>query len=517
MKRPEPSGNPARGPGRRLMWMLVATSVLPLAALSLCYLFQVPLGLPGKFTYLYSPIVPDRLGETPAALLISGLIASAVWLMGAPGAARARTAALLATIGVLLLGRWVFVAPLEYLSQHHFNMSSPAHDGAFLMESRELLERGVGAYVADFPQRTRTPREIMRGTRVLSNPPATTLLAAVVRHTLDRSPGLAAWCFATLVDEPLVPPEARTAVARAIVFALLLHVLWLAAWPVWLVIGRLAGLSAAAALAAATIIVFTPSTLTFAPGKDPAQLLTAGIPLLLWLHSVRRGSWLAGGVAGAAFVAVSYVGLVHIWLGAIVLVATCIAQRGAAGVLLRRNVLPAGCGALAAIGGLALLGIDWVGTMRAVAAAQALVTRGPDAMPWMWQLLGVPLFLLFAGPGVLLALIGLPGKRAAGADGAGARGGALLEHAAPLALVVMLATVVFTNAETPRLWIPLAPLLILGAARRVGSWLERRRVALALIVLAQLAVGVAQWSLMDMREAENRLAMRDGQGARMFD
>ena len=56
--------------------------------------------------------------------------------------------------------------------------------------------------------------------------------------------------------------------------------------------------------------------------------------------------------------------------------------------------------------------------------------------------------------------------------------------------IVMLATIGFTNAETPRLWIPFVPLVLLGAAMRfarVTDGSKETRTLLTLLVLAQLA------------------------------
>jgi hypothetical protein len=73
----------------------------------------------------------------------------------------------------------------------------------------------------------------------------------------------------------------------------------------------------------------------------------------------------------------------------------------------------------------------------------------------------------------------------------------------------MLLTVGFTNLETPRLWIPFVPLLLLGSLLRIEALRQpSRRVALALAVLVatQVTAAALQWSFMDMRETESRLA-----------
>lgn len=505
-------------------WLLIAVAVVPLAALLVLYTWQVPLGLPGKFTYLYSPIVPRRAAVVPAALVACTVISAGVWLLGAAAAPRRRIGGACVAVGVGALGCWAFASPPQYLSQHNFNMNSPSHDGAFLAESRYLLERGVMRYLADFPERTRTPREVMRGTRVLSNPPATTLLAGAVRSTLDSSPSLTTRMFDFWIGDPEVSAEDRLPVTRAIIFSLVLHACWLLAWPLWFAIARLAGLAPALAAVAATIAWVTPATLGFTPGKDPGQLFTTALPLLAWMLALRaRGNGttaLFAASAGGLAIAVAYVGLIHLWLAIIVLAATLIAAHDRRRRILVFMLMPAIAGALLVLGGLAAAGVDWVTTMRAVAAAQALVTRGPDAMPWSWQLLGAPLFLLLAGPGVLLALVGLarPGISSSAQTPAKSDAPpALFRVAALLSLAVMSATVIFTNAEASRLWIPFVPLLVIGAAQAIPPWLASRTHLLAAILLIHLACSLVEWSFMDLRESENRLAIRANQGARMFD
>ena len=73
----------------------------------------------------------------------------------------------------------------------------------------------------------------------------------------------------------------------------------------------------------------------------------------------------------------------------------------------------------------------------------------------------------------------------------------------------MLATVGFTNLETPRLWIPFVPLLLLGGMLRIEALRQPSRrlaLALALLVATQITAAALQWSFMDMRETETRLA-----------
>ena len=78
-----------------------------------------------------------------------------------------------------------------------------------------------------------------------------------------------------------------------------------------------------------------------------------------------------------------------------------------------------------------------------------------------------------------------------------------------LAAAVMLVTIGFTNMETPRLWIPFMPLLLLGAALQLRVFRDtggQARLLLAVLVLVQTACSATQWSFLDAREAETRLS-----------
>ncbi|MFQ5807052.1 MAG: hypothetical protein ACE5I3_11450 [Phycisphaerae bacterium] len=495
-------------------WRLLALAVLlPLLAAILLFKLNVPLGKPGKFVYLYSPIVSQRLAALPSALLLAALLGGGVWLAFSGRKWRCRAGFFLVTLGCMGGAGWAFFAPPSFRSQHFFNMQSPSHDGAFLTEASYVRRLGVRSYLPHFPRRAQAPPEEMRGTRVLSNPPATTLLAVGVISLMERSPRLTRALHALGTDQDL-PPEAALLVTVSTGFACALLLPWLLAAPFVYGSGRLF-LSPPSALAFALVCLFSPMTLLFSPGKDPAQLLTVALPLWLWLLAWRRRRSWAAALAGGAFVLACLVSLVHVWVATVVCVATFLGtsaeQRGR---FILRTGLPALCGMLAAIGALALFaGLDFFATAWSVAGSQAQVTRGDNAMPFVWQLLGVPLFVLFAGPALWSVGLWLPLRRLRDAE---ARFGFYLLLGS---VVVMLATVGFTNLETPRLWIPFTPLLLLGPALQLPAFRQptkRLAVLLATLVFLQFSAAAAQWSLMDMREAETRLLQRQDGGARFF-
>jgi hypothetical protein len=251
------------------------------------------------------------------------------------------------------------------------------------------------------------------------------------------------------------------------------------------------------------------------------------------------------------------VSLVHVWVAAIVLAACLLHARkhpDALRSLLLRAVLPAAL--TAALVALALVwstGLNVLETARAVAAAQAEVTRGPDAMPFLWQTLGIPLFLLFAGPACWATALWLLAGRRRGSQpdtprpakrdrshfaprrraAARARNDDAdpqttdrpIEHARlgryllAITLLVLIATVGFTNVETPRLWIPFVPLILLGTMLQLpacrGNSPRTARLLAALVIL-QISCSAVQWHWMDMRESEHRLLPGDDGRARFF-
>lgn len=514
------AGAPAEGPAEaslgRLRWqLLLVATILPLAVTSLLSRLEVPLGCPGRFVYLYSPVLSLRLVAVVAALPLGGLLALGAWGLGAGVRWKRAASAVLVVVMTAALGCWTYLAPPYPVQQHYFNANSPSHDGAFVQEAVRIED--MVAYVREFPQRALTPPEEMRGTRVVSNPPGMTLLVRGVQYLLYAWPGLAVWVGQPLEGAALTPGLHYAGTVGLATFGAL-TLLWVAAALPLYAVGRLF-LPPPAAAVYALVCVFTPATLVFTPGKDPAQLLTVAVPLWLWLWSWRGGGVIAGLLAGVGFVGALLAGLVHVWIAAVAVVACFLAAwRGGERIGQRawRTLVPTVLGALAAVAVL-YFGCEmnlWA-TIRAAAQAQAEVTRGPDAMPLAWQVLGVPLFLLFCGPALwALGMWGAAGvNRHDAPAGAEARLGRYLVLGSAL---VMLGTVGFTNSETPRLWIPFVPLLVLGMmlsqpALRTPDRAGRR--LLAVLVFVQLAVSTTQWALMDMRETENRLISERYYGA----
>ena len=493
---------------RRTDWELLALAALvPLAVGVVLFQLDVPLGKPGTLVYPYSPIVVRRIAALPVAVLLALVLAGATWLAASGSKVRRRAGLLFVGVGCIVIAGWSFFAPPDCLSQHFFNMLSPSHDGAFLTESRHVAD--LSDYLREFPQRAATPPEEMRGTRVISNPPGTTLLAVGVRRALPNCPPLRWLTDWTISAETAGQPDLRGQALPAVAFAWVLTALWLLSTPFIYLAGRLF-LPAGPAAALSVVCLVSPMTLLFTPGKDAAQLLTVAVPLWLWLWAYRRGWLWPAAAAGGVLVLSCMVSLVHVWVAAALWVACALHARGTGGrwrSLWLRHTPAALAGALVVALLLYLLW-DWnvLASAWAATRSQAQVTRGPEAMPLVWQTLGVPLFLLFAGPAFWAT--GLWLNRGRMRDDDARFGGYLLASTA----LGMLVTVGSTNLETPRLWIPFVPLLLLGAAlqlRTLRALAGRSALLLAVLVFTQVAVSAAQWSLMDVREAEIRLLADD--------
>ncbi len=488
----------------RLKRAVLAAAVIPLAVLIALFFADVPLGQPDFLVYRYSPIAILRLERCLSALLIGacGLFALR-WGFGKEGRAR-YLAGGMAWIAFAAIVVWSFLAPPHYVEQHSFNMLSPSHDGAFVLEGREVAS--VREYMSTgFFERLRLDPEDMRGRRVLSNPPGVTVASVLVHRFVDGTPAARSWLVDAFGLAELDDDEQRTEFAAA----LLLAVMFTVAWGVGMYVAyRLCRLWMAvpAASAVAFACVFNPATLEFTPGKDPAQLLTVLLIAYSFLLGYKSGRRLPAAISGGVLAAATMIGLIHLWVFAIVVGATgWHALRHGRGLRFwaLRGVLPAALGA-AVIAVLALIVFDWniVLTTFRVAVRYQQIQLPIITEPFYWMLVGFPVFLLFVGP---LFWVEVVATRRDTADSTSALGFCLL-----VATIAVMAYTYFfaNNSEVARLWIPFVPLLLVGMALRRSAFRAdtptNRRLAVLLIAL-QMTVTLAHWSVMDVRESECRL------------
>lgn len=496
-------GNDAAHPAK--LRRVVLVGFIPLAALGLLRLFDVPIGQPFFLIYRYSPFV----GPRALAAAVAGLVVAAgvyVFWRGlrSPGALPVSS-----LIGMALsysaMVVWTVPAPPSYAEQHVFNFLSPSHEGAFVLEAGGVESiRDYGS--RDFFHRLERSVDEMRGRRVISNPPGMTVAAVLTRRVVEASPALNRLVVELFDLSEITDPTLRLNMSGAMVLVVVLTLAWGASIvPAWQ-LARLC-LPDGAAAVVSFACVFNPATVCFTPGKDPAQLLTVLYIALFWMraYSGRRALWAYA--AGALLVAALCVGLIHLWTFLAVAGGTLVhSMRSGDGLRswLRRCAGPAGIGAIA-MGSVLYLLLDWnVALIVARVARRYSEIQVPIITdPFYWTLIGLPMFLLFIGPLFYEQLLEL---RARWVDPAAALGGCILLGAA----AVMTYTYFFgNNNETPRLWIPFVPLIVWPLALRRRAFREdspsNRTLWVALLAI-QAVVTLAHWSLMDVREAEWRLS-----------
>lgn len=500
--------NDSRPVARALRRLQFAT-IVPLAVLVVLYAAGVPLGKPGTFTYLYAQLVGERALNALCVLPCAALAGWAAYRLALSPKKGALVSWLILIMAGAGLAVWCHVGVPMYQVQHVFNLASPSHDGAFIWEADRTDD--LPAYFRNFPGYLSTPEPRWGGTRVISNPPGTTALAYLMRRTHETWPSLARQLA------PDLPESARRNLHMAVLFSYLLSMLFFLAVLPWALWARSA-LTAAGAAAFVICALFSPMTILFTPGKDAAQMASVGLLVWLTLAAWKRRSVVLASAAGAAALLGTMFSLVHLWVALILMLATGWRALCSDGRAVRRWLLLV-LAASVTFGFLCLClwsttGIDVAGILRAVVAGQAEVTRGPGAMPLAWQALGMPLFLLFAGPALWFCALSSIGCGERLHDEPARLGRSLFLITA----LVMIATVGFTNIETPRLWLPFSALLMVGACLQMPLFRDAattrattgRAWLLGWLVFAQVAGSVAPWIFMDMREAESRLIEING-------
>ncbi len=477
----------------------------PLFLLIALYAFRIPLGQP-HFVLRYSSMLPSRLGRAGVGLLIGlvGVAALYHWLRCAKGAPLARVWAGASITLYVALVFWTFFAPPAYVAQHSFNLLSPSHEGAFVVEARSVTS--IRDYVSStfYERLGKTPEE-MRGRRVLSNPPGMTVLSVLMNRLVRGAEALRSVLVSSFGLGELDDFDQQTEFAAAMLLALLMTALWGASLAFGYGLCRL-WLPPAAAATIAFCSVFNPATVNYTPGKDCVQLLTTLAVLYFWSKALLHKQARPAVMAGMAFVISLLVGLVHVWIVVIIMAATLwdALRRGEGPRSAWRHCL------LFFLMGAAGLSLAFYGTVgwNVLSTTYRIAVRYNEIQlpiitePFHWTLVGLPLFLLFAGPCFWVEATGV---RRDLHDAPAALGGAVL---VATGLAMLYSYFFANNSETVRLWIPFIPLLQWGMALRRSPFRDddphARAFCLKLLVL-QLAVTLVQWSVMDVRESEWRL------------
>jgi len=511
------------------LWFIIIPALVPLLALLILYAGDVPLGQPGYLVYRYSAWVVERVVRSIPALVIGAVGLAWMWRAGAlpvaPSASDRASAKSSrgsrwwcagAACAWVALCAWTFCAPPGFIRQQVFNLNSPSHDGAFVIEAMTVQD--VHQYLArGFQQRLARAPEEMRGTRVLSNPPGATLLAAGVARLLEASAAFAGWM------QGLMNWSEGSSVRHwprdfeiALGFGMLLTLMWGAALPIAYALARLY-LRPWPAAAVAFACVCTPATLNFTPGKDPAQLLTVLLMLYTGMDAHLQRRALTACAFGVCCVIGVALGLVHAWIAALLAVSTlwhAWRVRRDVRAWMWRSALPALAGLAVGAG---LLGF---GGLNVFSTAVDVARRYPDLQRYLingwYTFVGFPVFLLFAGP--MLWILGTAViRRRVGRAGTACQSPPASDEARRLGAILSASTLLgmtycyffANNNESARLWIPFAATLTVSLSMTVrdmwdGARADRRLAAL--LVALQLGGSVGSWSLMDMRESEWRLS-----------
>jgi hypothetical protein len=307
---------------------------------------------------------------------------------------------------------------------------------------------------------------------------------------------------ARVPEREFPPPNTRPARAAALLGALVLGVLGAAtAWPVASLAETL-GLRPLAAARAGVLYLVLPGPALMVPQFDGALALPVAGATALLASAAASGraavpKALLAGALGALAVFTSYGAVVFLGIGA--LAAGAFASTAAGGV---RRILTAASLATATLltlfGATALLGHDPIASARAALAIHREAYTAPRSYA-LWLLFNPLDLAVFLGlPIAVLVAARLGGAAAAWRDGLTGGGRFLLALGGGIAALVLSGV---TRGEVGRIWIPLMPLLLVGALApgetAEATALDRRGFAAclaALLVILCLAIRTS-WEL----------------------
>ena len=469
------------------------------------FLLDIPLGERGRMEYRYSLYPEYRFLQAMQLILAIGACALVIILLARKRTRWAQPSALLLfTISLSWMCAWTWYAPPKPAVYHGMNLYSPSHDGAFVFEAEQAGP--IAQYLRDFPRLLQRSPEQMLGTRVLSNPPGTTLLVRGVQTLWPFDPDRPGLIDRLLLDSGDRPHVLRLQALRMRV-SIVLTALWGISGLFAYLLGRLF-LSCAGAVVFCLLVTFNPATVHFSPGKDPMQLLTINAMLWAWFAGYRRDRPELSLLAGMVLVVGLVFGLVHFWIALAAHSATlwiALRQQQSPWHTFRRHSLPAIAGCLLVVV-VAYLAIGWniPATLLAVAQRFAQIQHTIRYSRPLWFVIGLPLFVLFLSPTVV-AMPFLRRRRWR------ARGPGTPILGSTVA-VMLLTYLIGVTYELPRLWIAFLPLLTLGvcANQPLLKSAPLRRAIPALITLTTLHIAATalHFSLLDPREAEYRLSTR---------
>jgi hypothetical protein len=496
-------GGAARArPARRIGVVLAVFMLLTTGVVAAMFLMNLPLGERDKMEYRYTSVLSLRAMRTLPGWIGAGAALLGTWKL-VRGEQRAGLAA--GAVALAVLCGWTWWQPPEPAYQHVFNLMSPSHDGAFVLEAEKVgpMEpylRRFGDYLR------RTPEDVF-GTRVLSNPPGMTVLSALVEGTLPTPVPDAA------PERAFMAPDLEASQAHDVAVRIRMSFVLTAILAASGVFAYLLGrefLSPLGAAVFALLVTINPATANFSPGKDPAQLLTINAMMWLWFSGHRRQTVLCSALAGAVLVVGATFGLIHVWVALAAVLATAwktVADGASLGRYVVARIVPAAVGA-AGVVGVVYLATGWniPLTLAAVAKRFQEIQYTIKFTRPLWAVIGLPLFLLFVSPAVfVIGALSRPWRvRRAG----GATWGTCV--LASTVAVMLVTYVIGVTYELPRLWIAFLPLLTLGAC---ADWAVLRGRAprprvfqpVALLVAVHLVTTFVNVAMLDARESEYRM------------
>ena len=345
----------------------------------------------------------------------------------------------------------------------------------------------------------------MGGTRVLSNPPLTTVIAYAVYRAGWNPPESHGWVERMMIEQAGVEPRDAPVLSNGLRLSVVLCAIWvLSGWAAY-ALGRLF-LSPAGAAVFALVVTFNPCTVHFSPGKDPAQLLTINLMLWAWFAAWQRRSLPLAALGGAALTVGATAGLIHVWVALVAVRGDAVA--GAASIGRCRTVLRNALGAArrAARSSARSRTSRSAGTSRARcgpsrAGGRSSRRRSTSAGPSGTRSACRSSCCSSPPPS---------GRRSASPSAArGSRFGTRLACCTAAVMLLIYGPLGMTY-ELPRLWVAFLPPLVLGLMIdrplfRARSSSPRAVRALVLIVAVHLAFTALHWTLFDARESEYRL------------
>ncbi|HWP40256.1 MAG TPA: hypothetical protein VNL70_04975, partial [Tepidisphaeraceae bacterium] len=489
----------------RFACSLLLSVLLTVGTVLIMFVLDIPLGERDRMVYRYSLYPEYRFLQAAQLILAMAACALVIVLLGRGGCERAqRSALVLLAITLSWMCAWTWYAPPKPAVYHGMNLYSPSHDGAFVFEAEQAGP--VVQYLRRFPRLLQRSPEQMLGTRVLSNPPGTTLLVRAVQNFWPFDPARPGLIDRLLLDSGDRPHLVSMQALRMRV-SLVLTALWGVSALFAYLLARLF-LHRCGAAIFCLLVTFNPATVHFSPGKDPMQLLTINAMLWTWFAGYRQDRPVFSLLAGIILIVGLVFGLVHFWIALAAMIATvwiALRQNRPVASHLMRHALPAVAAGLLVVA-IVYLALGWniPATLLAVAQRFAQIQHTIRYSRPLWFFIGLPLFVLFLSPTVVALL--LMRRRWHRARGTG------MPILVSTVAIMLLTYLIGVTYELPRLWIAFLPLLTLGicADQPLLKSIPARRAIPALIALTTLHIAATalHFSLLDPREAEYRLSTR---------